>query len=211
MPFRSLNDKNINSFVMVHYNLLDIIDAVSDFLLPVFICCVLPVCVVLIVYIYRNKALEKKTDVLKLAIEKGAMVDPKNLMDALADTGRRHKSIRRRLLNRLTAGCILFIVGVVAVICIMSIPIEDVDSVARAFFTTMLSMIGAIGLGFIVSFWVGKSMLKKEIEVEDLSLKHSNIKYAENAAARTGNAEAYNDSPASADVESASQLDGAGE
>ena len=207
---------------MVHYNLLDIIDAVSDFLLPVFICCVLPVCVVLIVYIYRNKALEKKTDVLKLAIEKGAMVDPKNLMDALADTGRRHtgrrhdtgrrhKSIRRRLLNRLTAGCILFIVGVVAVICILSIPIEDVDSVARAFFTTMLSMIGAIGLGFIVSFWVGKSMLKKEIEVEDLSLKHSNIKYAENAAARTGNAEAYNDSPASADVESASQLDGAGE
>ena len=51
----------------------------------------------------------------------------------------------------------------------------------------------------------------QEIEVEDLSLKHSNIKYAENAAARTGNAEAYNDGPASADVESASQLDGAGE
>lgn len=196
---------------MVHYNLLDILNIVSDFLLPVFICCVLPVCVVLIVYIYRNKALEKKTDVLKLAIEKGAMVDPKNLMDALADTGRRHKSIRRRLLNRLTAGCILFIVGVVAVICILSIPIEDVDSVARAFFTTMLSMIGAIGLGFIVSFWVGKSMLKKEMEVEDLSLKHSNIKYAENTAARTGNAEAYNDGPTSADVESASQPDGAGE
>lgn len=196
---------------MVHYNLLDILDAVSDFLLPVFICCVLPVCVVLIVYIYRNKALEKKTDVLKLAIEKGAMVDPKNLMDALADTGRRHKSIRRRLLNRLTAGCILFIVGVVAVICILSVPSSEISMMAKAFLVSMTSVIAAIGLGFIVSFWVGKSMLKKEIEVEDLSLKHSNIKYAENAAARTDNAEAYNDGPASADVESASQLDGAGE
>lgn len=196
---------------MVHYNLLDILDAVSDFLLPVFICCVLPVCVVLIVYIYRNKALEKKTDVLKLAIEKGAMVDPKNLMDALADTGRRHKSIRRRLLNRLTAGCILFIVGVVAVICILSVPSSEISMMAKAFLVSMTSVIAAIGLGFIVSFWVGKSMLKKEMEVEDLSLKHSNIKYAENAAARTGNAEAYDDGPAGADVESASQLDGAGE
>ena len=196
---------------MVHYNLLDILDAVSDFLLPVFICCVLPVCVVLIFYIYRNKALEKKTDVLKLAIEKGAMVDPKNLMDALADTGRRHKSIRRRLLNRLTAGCILFIVGVVAVICILSVPSSEISMMAKAFLVSMTSVIAAIGLGFIVSFWVGKSMLKKEMEVEDLSLKHSNIKYAENAAARTGNAEAYDDGPAGVDVESASQLDGAGE
>lgn len=200
---------------MVHYNLLDILNIVSDFLLPVFICCVLPVCVVLIVYIYRNKALEKKTDVLKLAIEKGAMVDPKNLMDALADTdrrhNRRHKSIRRRLLNRLTAGCILFIVGVVAVICILSVPSSEISMMAKAFLVSMTSVIAAIGLGFIVSFWVGKSMLKKEIEVEDLSLKHSNIKYAENAAARTGNAEAYDDGPAGVDVESASQLDGAGE
>ena len=196
---------------MVHYNLLDILNIVSDFLLPVFICCVLPVCVVLIVYIYRNKALEKKTDVLKLAIEKGAMVDPKNLMDALADTGRRHKSIRRRLLNRLTAGCILFIVGVVAVICILSVPSSEISMMAKAFLVSMTSVIAAIGLGFIVSFWVGKSMLKKEIEVEDLSLKHSNIKYAENAAARTDNAEAYDDGPAGADVESASQPDGAGE
>ena len=38
-------------------NAMGILAVISDFLLPVFICCILPVCVVLIVYIYRNKAL----------------------------------------------------------------------------------------------------------------------------------------------------------
>ncbi len=149
--------------------------ALTDFLLPVFICCVLPVCIVLIVFVYRNKALTKKTDILKLAIEKGAHVDPGSLMEALAATGHRRKSVRLQLLNRLTAGCVLFMVGVIAIISVLCIPAEDIIPVAKAFFVSIASVICAIGVGFLVSFFIGKKMLKKDVEIEEMSLKYPDV------------------------------------
>ena len=55
----------------------------EDVLIPICVCCVLPISIVLIVFIYRNRALAQKTEVIKLAIEKGAKIDPDTLMDAV--------------------------------------------------------------------------------------------------------------------------------
>ncbi len=187
-----------------------IIQLMSGTILPIFICCVLPVSIVLIVFIFKNKALARKTDILKLTIEKGAQVDPESLMEALAATGHSRKSVRQQLLNRLTAGCVLLIVGLVAAISVLCIPKETIIPDAKAFFVSLMSVICAIGVGFLVSFLVGKRMLKPEIEMEEQYVKHSVSGCHGAGPVRTGNAEARGDAPVSANVESAGRSDGAG-
>ena len=49
---------------------LNVLSFMNDVVLPIFIVVFLPVVIVLIVQIFRNRNLARKTDVIKLAIEK---------------------------------------------------------------------------------------------------------------------------------------------
>lgn len=77
--------------------------------LPIFFVVFLLV-VILIVQIFRNRNLARKTDVVKLAIEKGANLDVNKMMEALESTGKRRKgpvSKSQYLLEKMTTGIIL--------------------------------------------------------------------------------------------------------
>ena len=74
---------------------------------------ILPVSIVLIVFICRNRALAKKTDVIKLAIEKGADLDVDKMMEALSKTSHKaDKPVSQLLLERLVTGIVLFLSGI---------------------------------------------------------------------------------------------------
>ena len=47
----------------------------EDVVLPIFVVVVLPVMIVLIVQIFKNRNLGRKTEIIRLAIEKGADID----------------------------------------------------------------------------------------------------------------------------------------
>ena len=79
----------------------------NDVVLPIFIVVFLPVVIVLIVQIFRNRNLARKTDVIKLAIEKGANLDVNKMMEALESTGKRRKGPvgkSQYLLEKMTTG-----------------------------------------------------------------------------------------------------------
>ena len=59
---------------------LNVLSFMNDVVLPIFIVVFLPVVIVLIVQIFRNRNLARKTDVIKLAIEKGANLDVNKMM-----------------------------------------------------------------------------------------------------------------------------------
>lgn len=132
----------------------------NDVVLPIFIVVFLPVVIVLIVQIFRNRNLARKTDVIKLAIEKGANLDVNKMMEALESTGKRRKGPvgkSQYLLEKMTTGIILFLAGL-AVIIVAALTEAIVPEGKWAFylFGTVVSIVGA---GLLTMFFVGRKML----------------------------------------------------
>ena len=149
------------------YNVMDdnFIAFTSGTILPIFICCVLPICIVLIVFVFRNKGLAKKTEVLKLAIESGTQIDPKDLMDALvADRKKKKKTVRQSLLNRLTASVVLLSMGT-AIIVVISL-VSTIAEGGKTFFYLTGAVMIAVGLGLLIAYFAGRKILATDIDME---------------------------------------------
>ena len=155
--------ENRSSILM--YNVMDdnFIAFTSGTILPIFICCVLPICIVLIVFVFRNKGLAKKTEVLKLAIESGTQIDPKDLMDALV-ADRKKKTVRQSLLNRLTASVVLLSMGT-AVIVVISL-VSTIAEGGKTFFYLTGAVMIAVGLGLLIAYFAGRKILATDIDME---------------------------------------------
>lgn len=139
---------------------LNVLSFMNDVVLPIFIVVFLPVVIVLIVQIFRNRNLARKTDVIKLAIEKGANLDVNKMMEALESTGKRRKGPvgkSQYLLEKMTTGIILFLAGL-AVIIVAALTGAIVPEGKWAFylFGTVVSIVGA---GLLIMFFVGRKML----------------------------------------------------
>ena len=139
---------------------MNVLSFMNDVVLPIFIVVFLPVVIVLIVQIFRNRNLARKTDVIKLAIEKGANLDVNKMMEALESTGKRRKGPvgkSQYLLEKMTTGIILFLAGL-AVIIVAALTGAIVPEGKWAFylFGTVVSIVGA---GLLTMFFVGRKML----------------------------------------------------
>ncbi len=142
---------------------LNVLSFMNDVVLPIFIVVFLPVVIVLIVQIFRNRNLARKTDVIKLAIEKGANLDVNKMMEALESTGKRRKGPvgkSQYLLEKMTTGIILFLAGL-AVILVTALTGSIVPEGKWAFylFGTVVSIVGA---GLLTMFFVGRKMLPED-------------------------------------------------
>lgn len=136
----------------------------EDVLIPICVCCVLPISIVLIVFIYRNRALAQKTEVIKLAIEKGAKIDPDTLMDALSGRHSKSKTVMSRLLNRLTWGILLLLTGIVSGIVLLC---QGPDAMPDSKYVVVSIVSLSVGVALLVSYFVGRKMLGKEVAAEE--------------------------------------------
>lgn len=136
----------------------------EDVLIPICVCCVLPISIVLIVFIYRNRALAQKTEVIKLAIEKGAKIDPDTLMDALSGRNSKSKTVMSRLLNRLTWGILLLLTGIVSGIVLLC---QGPDAMPDSKYVVVSIVSLSVGVALFVSYFVGRKMLGKEVAAEE--------------------------------------------
>lgn len=135
----------------------------NDVVLPIFIVVLLPVAIVLIVQIFRNRNLTRKTDVVRLAIEKGANLDVDKMMEALDSTGKRRKgpvSKSQYLLERMTLGIILLLSGIAVIV--ISACTGSVSDGGKWFFYMSGTVIAIIGAGLLVMFFVGRKMLPED-------------------------------------------------
>lgn len=135
-----------------------------ELLIPIFVCVVLPVCIVWLVMHTKQQETNKKAEVMLKAIESGATLDP----SFFKGEEKKQKTIKETLLARLTGACVTGLLGVVFLIGGL------VFGWTFDFFPASLPLLGgillAIGIALLVVYFIGKSMLAKEIEAEENAL-----------------------------------------
>lgn len=114
------------------------------------ICLALPVLIVWIVAMYKNRALEAKVRLISTAIEKKPDV---NIDELLADLKSKPQlPVGRMLLSRLLAGSICTLAGIAA-------------AYMGSFEEPALQLLGLLclstGIGFLINYFVGKAAFKK--------------------------------------------------
>lgn len=133
-------------------------------LVPLGIFVALPVMIVWLVGRTRQNETNRKTEILLKALESGVTVDT-NIFQT--------KTIKERLLRRLTTGCIFTLMGVFfAIISIVNwVNLQPDMSNDSAVVPAVFGGIWlAIGISFFIVFFVGRKMLAKEIEAEEKTL-----------------------------------------
>lgn len=116
------------------------------------ICLALPVLIVWIVAMYKNRALEAKVRLISTAIEKKPDV---NIDELLADLKSKPQiPVGRMLLSRLLAGSICTLAGIAAAY-LGSFPYEELALELSG----LLCL--SIGIGFLINYFVGKAAFKK--------------------------------------------------
>lgn len=144
--------------VLMSYSDADLIQSVVAML---GICVALPITIVAMLTKSRSRKIDRKMDILEKAVENGLRVDPALLV--VADEGDGKYKLKKNLLNRLTFGIALTLVGGLLIV------FSDVESLV--FFITLIGIAcSAIGLGLLVSYFVGRRMLAPEIKKEEEKL-----------------------------------------
>ena len=145
----------------------------DDILIPIGICVVLPVMIVWLINRTHQNETNRKTEIMLKAIESGATIDADFFKAQQEQKGPR--TIKERLLRRLTGGCVFTLMGVAfALIGLVNRSMmADIHMSNDAF--TMPCILGgiffSIGIAHLIVFFVGKKMLAKEMEAEAKALE----------------------------------------
>ena len=137
----------------------------EDILIPISVCVVLPVMVVWLVNRTRQNEINRKADIMLKAIESVATIDA-NFFKAQQE----NKSIKERLLKRLTGACIFTLTGLVfAVIGLFNWTnlTENMSNDSAVIPMIFGGLFLAIGISLFVVFFVGRKMLAKDIKGEN--------------------------------------------
>lgn len=125
----------------------------DEILVPIFVCVILPVAIVAIVYATRINNDNKRAKVLIKAIEANCGIDADKLAEALQKP---RKSARQILNSRLLRGCIFSFVGIALCICgivsfCVGTPFGD-GSVSGLLIVGSVML--ALGLSYLVVYWI---------------------------------------------------------
>lgn len=136
----------------------------ENFLLPVTICVILPVLIVFIVGRVRKNETDRKAEIMLKAIENGASIDPEYFKPSRQ---KKQRSIKERLLDRLTGASVTGLVGVAMLAYgIWKGNLGGWDN-GDKLFILIAGVLIAIGIANLVLFFTGKKMLEKEIQAEE--------------------------------------------
>lgn len=144
----------------------------EDILIPLGICVALPVLIVWLVNRTRQNETNRKTEIALKAIESGATIDANFFKSTNGE-----KTIKERLLKRLTGACIFTLMGIAFFITgLINRSLVDVVATSKDYIVFPLMSGGiflAIGISLFIAFFVGRKMLAKEIEAEEKSLSQN--------------------------------------
>ena len=141
----------------------------EEILVPIAICVVLPVMIVWLINRTRQNETNRKTEIMLKAIESGATIDA-DFFKAQQEQ-KAPKTLKEKLLNRLTAGCVCTFIGIAAVVVCFVLEAKLGWDHNGDFMLTFGAISIAIGISFLLVFFVGKKMLAKEIEAEAKALE----------------------------------------
>lgn len=123
----------------------------TEVLVPIFVCVVLPVSIVLIIYLASINKDNKRAQVLIKAIESNQGIDAQKLADALRKP---QKTAREILKQRLLCGCIFTLIGV-AVLVVNFIAFSS---------DKMLMLLGGVSLAIGAAYLIVYFVTRKQVE-----------------------------------------------
>lgn len=130
------------------------------------VCVVLPIVIVWMVVRARTHRMDKKMEILMKAVENGQQVDPALLVTA--QTGGRKYSLKKNILNRLLFGVIFSMAGLMLLIVTV---LSGSKVIYMDKFSLLLSLLFiSIGAGLLISYFIGRRLLAKEMEIEEKEL-----------------------------------------
>lgn len=131
----------------------------TEILIPIFVCVVLPVAIVAIVFAAAINNDNKRAEVLIKAIESNGGIDADKLAEALQKP---KKTARELLYHRLLRGCIFTFIGIA--LCVVGIVLSYyVSESSEDSFIIPLVFGGvsiAIGLSYLVVYFVTRKQVK---------------------------------------------------
>lgn len=136
--------------------------ALIEILIPIGVAVVLPVAIVAIVFKSALASDRNRKEIILAALEKNPNLDVEDLVKRMKKS---NKLIKEKLLARLERGCLCCLMGVAFVLLYFFLSVQkEILLIAGA-------ALIAVGIAFLVSYFVGRRMLAKEMEAEQQNMK----------------------------------------
>lgn len=132
-------------------------------LVPIGVAVVLPIAIVAIVFRSALASERNRKEIVLTVLEKNPDIDVEQLMKNLKKS---EKLIKEKLLARLERGCLCCLMGVAFMVLYFFLGVQGED-----FITVVGAALIAIGIAFLISYFVGRRMLAKEMEAEQQNMK----------------------------------------
>ena len=136
--------------------------ALIEILIPIGVAVVLPGAIVAIVFKSALASARNRKEIILAALEKNPNLDVEDLVKRMKKS---NKLIKEKLLARLERGCLCCLMGVAFVLLYFFL------SVQNEFLIITGPALIAIGIAFLVSYFVGRRMLAQEMEAEQQNMK----------------------------------------
>lgn len=132
-------------------------------LVPIGVAVVLPIAIVAIVFRSALASERNRKEIVLAALEKNPDIDVEQLMKNLKKS---EKLIKEKLLARLERGCLCCLMGMAFMVLYFFLGVQGED-----FIVIVGAALIAIGIAFLVSYFVGRRMLAQEMEAEQQNMK----------------------------------------
>lgn len=130
-------------------------------LVPIGVAVVLPITVVAIVFRSAMASERNRKEIVLAALEKNPDIDVELLMKNLKKS---EKLIKEKLLANLQHGSLCCLIGVAFVLLYFFLSMQKEILIIAG------TVLIAIGIAFLVSYFVGRRMLEKEMEAEEQNM-----------------------------------------
>lgn len=130
-------------------------------LVPIGVAVVLPITIVAIVFKSALASERNRKEIILAALEKNPNLDVEDLVKRM---NKSEKLIKEKLLAKLQRGCLCCLMGVALVLLYFFL------SVQNEFLIIAGAALIAIGIAFLISYFVGRRVLEKEMEAEEQNM-----------------------------------------
>lgn len=132
-----------------------------ELLIPLGVAVVLPITIVAIVFKSVLASERNRKEIILAALEKNPNLNVEDLVKRMKKS---EKLIKEKLLAKLQRGCLCCLMGVALVLLYFFL------SVQNEFFIIAGTALIAIGIAFLVGYFVGRRMLAQEMEAEQQNM-----------------------------------------
>ena len=132
-------------------------------LVPIGVAVVLPIAIVAIVFRSALASERNRKEIVLAVLAKNPDIDVEQLMKNLKKS---EKLIKEKLLARLERGCACCLMGMAFMVLYFFLGVQGED-----FIVVVGAALIAIGIAFLVSYFVGRRMLAKEMLAEEQNMK----------------------------------------